>query len=288
MFCIACGRQMGDDERFCSQCGTRRAVIPAAAEPAIQAPPPPRSEAPVAPPVRPVRSTAEIMPMRVQRPPAPPAMERPSVEPEPPQYQPEHVPWPESQVPDPAPYYAPEPPVVSRAEPVAPQAVAPSRAAGYPSVPFAATPGAHDTDHERRGISPVLIGAIIVALIALGGIFWMVRSSLSGPGKTAANVAITIYPTSAKVAVGKSVDFVAEVSGAPASDVTWNIAEEGSGGEVKTRGASAKGDSISLYSTFIAPPKPGTYHLVATSTADTKKSATAEITVTAKEEVKGH
>ena len=34
MFCIACGRQMGDKERYCSQCGTRRAVIPTDAGPA--------------------------------------------------------------------------------------------------------------------------------------------------------------------------------------------------------------------------------------------------------------
>jgi chitinase len=133
----------------------------------------------------------------------------------------------------------------------------------------------------------VLIGAIIVALIALGGIFWMVRSSMSLATKAPTNVAITNFPTSAKVAPGKSVDFVAEVSGAPSSDVTWSVEEGDNAGEVKSRGASAKADTISLYSTYIAPSKPGTYHLVATSTADTKKSASAEITVTGKEDTKG-
>ena len=291
MFCIACGRQMGDDERFCSQCGTRRAVIPTAVESVIPPPPLPRAEVPagpIAPPVRPVRSTAEIMPIRVQRPVPPPPIEPPPVAPEPYEHHQSSVPWPEDQGPDPAPYYAPDPPPVSRPEPPAPRPPATAQSAGYSSVPFAATPGAHDADTERRGVSPVLIGAIIVALIALGGIFWMVRSSMSLATRAPANVGVTIFPTSAKVAPGKSVDFVAEVSGAPSSDVTWSVEEGENAGEVRSRGASAKADTISLYSTYIAPQKPGTYHLVATSTADTKKSATAEITVTGKEDTKGH
>ncbi len=50
MFCIACGRQMNDEERFCSQCGTRRAVIPTDAPAAtIPAPPARQEQPPVAP-----------------------------------------------------------------------------------------------------------------------------------------------------------------------------------------------------------------------------------------------
>jgi hypothetical protein len=148
-------------------------------------------------------------------------------------------------------------------------------------VPFAAEAGA-DSGEGRRKVSPVLIGAIVVALIALGGIFWMVRSTLPTGGKSNAPVAITIFPTAAKVAAGKGVDFVAEVSGAPASEVTWTVEEGDSGGEVRSRGASAKDDKISLYCTYVAPKAPGTYHLTATSTADKSKSATADITVVAK------
>ena len=69
MYCIACGRQMGDEERFCSQCGTRRAVIPTDADAAGVTTPPARPEQPTSPvppaAVRPIRSTAEIMPIRV-------------------------------------------------------------------------------------------------------------------------------------------------------------------------------------------------------------------------------
>ena len=81
---------------------------------------------------------------------------------------------------------------------------------------------------------------------------------------------------------GKSADFAATVTGAPTSDVTWKVEEGENAGEIQTRGAYSKEGEISLYSTYTAPKTPGTYHLVATSTADTTKSATAEITVTAK------
>jgi immunoglobulin I-set domain protein len=242
------------------------------------------------------------MPIRVRptEPPPAPVQEQPvpGLEPLPP-IEPE-APWPERESAAPAMPFAPEPPAVSRErnhrtpspsysapqpQPVAVQAP-PVANSGYGSVPFAAEPGLHDAP-ERRKLSPVLIGAVIVAIIAIAGIVWMVHSSMTFGGN-AAPVTITIYPTAAKVAAGKGIDFVAEVSGAPTGEVTWSAEEGDTGGEIRSRGASAKGDTISLYCTYTAPQKPGTYHLVATSTADKTKSATAEIMVTGKEEPKGH
>ena len=297
MFCTECGQQMADEAKFCAYCGTRRVVIPSGHEaPAATAAP--KAEAPItaAPPtpVRAIRSTAEIMPMRV-RPAVPrtPAEEPPTVEPEP-RLPLEQAGWsPEEESAAPPMFSTPEPPAVIRerapaAYPPQPQSYAtvpsgevpaPPR---YASVPFAAEPGSPDAVGGKRKASPVLIGAIVVAIIALAGIVWMVRSSMSIGGKSAAPVSITIYPTAAKVVPGKGVDFVAEVTGAPTSEVTWSVEEGDSAGEIKTRGASAKEDTISLYCTYLAPQKPGTYHLVATSTADKSKSATAEITVSGK------
>jgi Immunoglobulin I-set domain len=255
-------------------------VVPTV-EATTQAPPPPRPETP---PARTIRSTAEIMPIRVQRPAPPPAAEPSRPEPE---FAEPVAPWPEEESNAPPMYPPPEPAAQRERVPMRPAAPPPATAEApaaerYVSVPFAATPGSMEVTGERRKLSPVLIGAIIVALIALAGIGWMLRTSMTSANKAAANVGITIYPTEAKVVQGKSVDFVAEVSGAPGSDVKWSVEEGDTIGEIKTRGASAKGDTISLYSTFTTPKTPGTYHLVATSTADTTKSATAEITVTAK------
>jgi len=281
MFCTECGQPMADEAKFCAYCGTRRIVSPTGAE-AVAGPEPSASPQIVPPPAPPraVRPAAEITPIRpAQRPvPPPPVVEPPAMGPDDLSHVEEAVPWQYNQ---PEPVAAP--PAYVETQPAsdarAPQAPPPP---AYRSVPFAADAAALDAGERRRKTSPVLIGAIIVALIAIVGVIWMVRSSMSFGGKAQTTVGITIYPTSAKVAPGKSVDFVADVTGAPSSDVTWSLEEGDNAGEVKTRGASAKADTISLYSTYTAPKTPGTYHLVATSTADTTKSATAEITVTGK------
>ena len=300
MFCTECGQAMADEAKFCAYCGTRRIIPPVGREVAAPLAAPSRPEPPSAlpsapePPARTIRSTAEIMPIRVQRPPvAPPprVTEASPVEPEEPE---SVVPWPTEDSAPPL-FKAPEPPVVNEraaARPAPPppsaydappatktEAPAPER---YASVPFAGSPAMPEVSGERRKLSPVLIGAILVALIALAGIVWMLRSTMTGTAKSTAPVEITIYPTTAKLVAGKSADFAATVTGAPGSEVTWKVEEGDDAGQIQTRGAYSKEGSISLYSTYTAPKTPGTYHLVATSTADTTKSATAEITVTAK------
>ncbi len=236
------------------------------------------------------------MPIRMNRPTAPPAAAQESfaVHPEEPASSRSVVSWPSEESAPPPLFSAPEPPAYAEPEPVKPTApvraaydTAPARAAevpastSYASVPFAAAPGSLDVSPRRRKISPVLIGAVIVALLAVGGIVWMLRSSMS-VGAKPAKVEITMFPETAKVVAGKAADFAATVTGAPASDVTWKVEEGEKAGEIRTRGAYAKEGAISLYSTYTAPKTPGTYHLVATSTADPSKSASAEITVVEK------
>jgi chitinase len=192
---------------------------------------------------------------------------------------------PEEETVTPSLFTTPGPAVYSEPEPVRQAALAPaiSRPAdtSYAGVPFAAAPGSPEASGRRSKISPVLIGAVIVALLAVGGIVWMLRSSISANAKPTP-VEITMFPTTAKVVVGKGVDFAATVTGAPTSEVNWKVEEGDNAGQIQTRGAYAKEGAISLYSTYTAPKTPGTYHLVATSTADPSKSASAEITVTAK------
>jgi len=290
MFCTECGQSIADDAKFCAYCGTRRSV-PAPGAAAQTAPPPVSAPAPPAgapSATRPVRSTPEVMPIRVQRPPVPQprVTEAGPVEAAP---QEPAAPWP-SEESAPPPLFAQQPPGMAERAPArtaapppsAYDAVPPARSEApaperYSSVPFAGSPEMPEVAGKRK-MSPVLIGAIIVALIAVAGIVWMVHSTMGG-GKAAEPVAITIYPTSAKVVEGKGVDFAATVTGAPTSEVTWKVEEGEDEGEIQTRGAYSKEGAISLYCTYTAPKKPGTYHLVATSTADTSKSATAEITV---------
>jgi|SRR6516165_8149026 len=325
MFCTECGQQMADEAKFCAYCGTRRVVPrPAGDVPVAQTPParPVEPPAVVPPPaVRSIRSTAEIMPIRVPGPAAiPPAPVQ--------RFQSESATLPEAakpvvtepsgfaydaaRQPAPAPVQpevvesnsgwqtaAPAPPDAypqgelyrddqrsnagASGERVRPQptAVESPPKVPYTAVPFADTSYAADVAPARRRISPVLIAALLVALIAIAGIVWMVRASMSASGKDASKVEITMFPLTAKVVAGKGIDVAATVTGAPTSEVTWKVEEGDDKGQIQTRGAYAKEGAISLYATF-TPKAPGTYHLVATSTADPSKSATSEITATAK------
>ena len=292
---------MNDDDKFCSQCGTRRAIIPTDSDAASA--PTPLSLAGAAAqrnssvPVRPVRSTAEIMPMRVPRTAAPPPPPRSAVQEQPEEPRPSQsvVPWPAEQSASPGLFSTSESPRCQRTrdgkaggarvpclQDLPARAAEEPAAVGYTSVPFAAAPGSAEVSPRRSKMSPVLVGAIIVALLAVGGIVWMLRSSMSLGAKPAAKVEITIFPATAKVAVGKPIDFAATVTGAPTSEVTWKVEEGDDVGKIQTRGAYAKEGAISLYATYTAPKTPGTYHLVATSTADPSKSASSEITVVGK------
>jgi hypothetical protein len=326
MFCIECGQPMAEEAKFCAYCGTRRANLPSVNEVPKAPAPPVKPGAPHAvtptPAARSIRSTAEIMPIRMPAvaPPPQPAALRPrpeegappaAVEPvvaqqnrfayeaeriepaipiEPAEVEDEES-W-QTVAPVPADAYPhgrsspDERPMkyAAPAETLRPQ-VAPAErpeAVRYGAVPFAAAESSQDLTPARRKFSPVLIGAVIVALIAIGGIVWMLRSTIPAGGAATSKVEITMFPTTAKAVVGKGIDFAATVTGAPTSEVTWKVEEGDDAGQIQTRGAYAKEGSISLYATY-TPKAAGTYHLVATSTADPSKSASAEVTVAAGE-----
>ena len=122
---------------------------------------------------------------------------------------------------------------------------------------------------------------IVLLLAGAGTAVWMLHSSL--PTKNAAapsSVVVTISPASAKVAAGKAFNFSATVSGTDDTQVTWTVEEGDTGGRVVTRGAKGERDTVSSLAVYIAPRTPGTYHLLATSKADPRESASAEVTVT--------
>jgi hypothetical protein len=85
-----------------------------------------------------------------------------------------------------------------------------------------------------------------------------------------AGVDVTVDPKVAAVQTGSTLSFAAAVSGSPNTSVTWAIQEGSAGGSISS------GDTA----TYSAPAQPGTFHLVATSVADTTKSDVAVVTVT--------
>jgi photosystem II stability/assembly factor-like uncharacterized protein len=85
------------------------------------------------------------------------------------------------------------------------------------------------------------------------------------PGQT--GVAIT--PKTVRVAPGGTVQFVARVDGTSDQTVTWTVQEGQSGGTISDSGQ------------YQAPTTSGTFHVVATSKADSSKSDSASVTVAA-------
>src|SRR5206468_3617554 len=84
-------------------------------------------------------------------------------------------------------------------------------------------------------------------------------------------ISVSISPASASVMTGGTATFTATVSGTTTGQstaVTWSVQEAG-GGTVDTAGK------------YTAPATAGTYHVLATSVADTSKSKSATVTVTA-------
>src|SRR5690349_20773330 len=77
---------------------------------------------------------------------------------------------------------------------------------------------------------------------------------------------ITVTPSVVTVPLGGSRSFLASVSGTSNSTVTWTVQEGAAGGTITNTG---------LY----VPVTLGTFHVIATSTADPSKSASAVVNV---------
>lgn len=82
-------------------------------------------------------------------------------------------------------------------------------------------------------------------------------------------VAVTVAPTSVTVAAGATAQFTATVTNTTTTSVTWSVQEGTTGGSVSSTGL------------YTAPSAAGTFHVVATSAADSTKSAVGTVTVTA-------
>ncbi len=80
-------------------------------------------------------------------------------------------------------------------------------------------------------------------------------------------VSVTITPTGMQVDQGDSYQFTATITGTVNHAVTWSVQEGAAGGSINASGV------------YTAPAVPGTYHIIATSTADNTKTATTAVMV---------
>jgi len=104
-------------------------------------------------------------------------------------------------------------------------------------------------------------------LIAPELLLMAVAVSCSHSNGTSTGIAVVIQPSTVTMAPGQSMPFAATVSGTSDQSVTWSMAENVPNGAVTTDGV------------YTAPANQGIYHVVATSRADSSKSAIADVTV---------
>ncbi len=82
-------------------------------------------------------------------------------------------------------------------------------------------------------------------------------------------IGISISPPMANLIQGGTQSFIATVSGTSNSAVNWAVQEGAAGGSITSMGA------------YTAPNRSGTFHVIATSQADTTRSATAPVNIAA-------
>ncbi len=134
---------------------------------------------------------------------------------------------------------------------------------------------------RRKSLLPVLeVLVVLLLLFATGAVFVMLRSSSPAKLTTPAPIVnVAISPSAAEVTAGKAFDFVATITGTDDPRVSWTVQEGEAGGRVVTHGSKVEGEAVSSTAVYIAPSKPGTYHLLAASEANLQKTTAAEIRV---------
>jgi hypothetical protein len=139
----------------------------------------------------------------------------------------------------------------------------------------------YDDKKATSGNRRMLIILLVVLALGIVGLIYLMTHSAAKPA-AAGNVTISISPAEAQITVRGNQDFSATVSGSGETDVTWSVEEGNAGGKVVSHGAQADGGVVASKAVYLAPPTPGTYHVVATSKADPSKSASAEVLVSGK------
>lgn len=91
-----------------------------------------------------------------------------------------------------------------------------------------------------------------------------------GGGGSSNSLRVQVSPTSELMQIDAQHPFSAQVVGSADLGVNWSVQEANGGTAVQT------GDNTATYT---APSQPGTYHVVATSRADSTKTSVAEVRV---------
>jgi hypothetical protein len=164
------------------------------------------------------------------------------------------------------------PPSSAPANPVVPTNLNASSGDASVTLTWTASSGASSYNVERAtssGGSYVQIAAVLTTsytdtAVTNGASYYYVVTAVNS-----ASPSITLTPTLPVTPYGGKVQFVGVLSGASGATIVWTMQESGNVGTVTGTGL------------YTAPTVAGTYHVVATSSVDSKLAATAAVTVTA-------
>jgi hypothetical protein len=116
-------------------------------------------------------------------------------------------------------------------------------------------------DNQGNYTAPQVAGTYHVIATSLAD------TSKAGSATITVPVAVNVSPNPATVFLGAKQTFTATVAGTNNTAVTWSVQEGAAGGSIDNQG------------NYTAPQVPGTYHVIATSVADTTQNAPATVTV---------
>ena len=242
MYCVHCGSRIQDHERFCPQCGTKAPDLDAPAAGAVSKP-----ESSPEPDMAQSSAAAAMAGSFYSSgvgPAAAPA--------------------------------ATEPPPNTPAPPFKMFGVEMGEHAAAEPPPIA--PSSGDIGPVTRTSSgfgaAFWFGAFL--LVVLGAVGFMALTSFSS---RSSGVSVRVDPSSVQMKAGGTTPLTATVAGDPDASVTWSVMEGAGAGFVRSTGVTAAAGKVAASAEYLAPLKPGTYHVLATSTKDSKQASSAEIIV---------
>lgn len=160
--------------------------------------------------------------------------------------------------------------------PASSETVAPTplQAAAQPRAAVAHLPSQSQPFETPSGGSGKMWIIVVLLLAVLGTAGWFVWKHFAGP-----DVSVNAFLQKTHVAAGGKTVFQVTVSGSTDTAVGWSIQEGDKGGQITPQGtvtASGQARSSAIYT---APTTAGTYHVVATSHANSSRSAKIEVIV---------
>jgi Double zinc ribbon len=155
---------------------------------------------------------------------------------------------------------------------VAAESAAPARAFAPAPAPPISQQGEPFANPPGNSSAIAVITVLLLAVIGAAG--WLVWRHFARP-----DVTVVAIPKRIHVAAGGRTALAATISGADDKEVDWSIQEGTKGGQVTPLGIVSQDGELRAGATYSAPLTDGIFHVIATSHANSSRTATVEVIV---------